>query len=236
MAETARVFCHLPAGFWQSLWLTLRLAFTATFFLLLFGIPLAQWLNRSRRRSIILFETLLTLPVVLPPTVIGFYLLVVFAPQHALGRWWNAIVGQSLAFSFSGLVLGSIIYSLPFAIQPFQAALRTVPEALLHAARIDGASALRSFWHITLPLAGRGIAVGVVLSFAHTVGEFGVVLMLGGSIPGQTRVASIALYDEVQKLNYPLAHAYALILLGISFVLILSMTFLRQKGHENAFV
>ncbi len=234
MVESARLFAHLPPEFWQSLWLTLRLAFTATFFLVLFGIPLAQWLNRSRRRGIILVETLVTLPVVLPPTVIGFYLLLLFAPQRMLGAWWHAVTGHALAFSFSGLVVGSIIYSLPFAVQPFQAALRTVPEALRDAARIDGASAWKVFWHVTLPLAGRGIGVGVVLSFAHTVGEFGVVLMLGGSIPGQTRVASIALYDEVQKLNYPMAHAYAVILLAVSFALILIMTLLRRHAPENA--
>jgi molybdate transport system permease protein len=234
MAESARVFAHLPPEFWQSLWLTFRLAFTATFFLLLFGIPLAHWLNRSRRRGVILIETLVTLPVVLPPTVIGFYLLLLFAPQRTLGGWWHAITGHGLAFSLSGLVVGSIIYSLPFAIQPFQAALLTVPDVLRDAARIDGASAWKTFWNITLPLTGRGIGVGVVLSFAHTVGEFGVVLMLGGSIPGQTRVASIALYDEVQKLNYPLAHAYAFILLAVSFALILVMTLLRRRAPENA--
>lgn len=233
MTEFARVFSHLPPEFWQSLWLTFRLAFTATFFLVLLGIPLAQWLNRSRRRWVVLVETLVTLPVVLPPTVIGFYLLLLFAPQRTLGGWWQAIAGHGLAFSFSGLVVGSIIYSLPFAIQPFQAALRTVPQALRDAARIDGASAWKTFWHVTLPLAGRGIGVGIVLSFAHTVGEFGVVLMLGGSIPGQTRVASIALYDEVQKLNYSMAHAYALILLAASFALILLMTLLRRQVPEN---
>jgi molybdate transport system permease protein len=224
---------QFPQEFWQSVWLTLRLAFTTTLFLLLLGVPLAQWLNRSRRRGVILFETVLTLPVVLPPTVIGFYLLVLFAPQHTLGAWWQAVTGRTLAFSFAGLVVGSMIYSLPFAMQPFQAALRTVPRTLVDAARLDGASALQVFRHVTLPLAGRGIVVGIVLSFAHTVGEFGVVLMLGGSIPGETKVASIALYDEVQKINYSSAHAYAVVLLAISFVLILFMSFLRRRIPEN---
>jgi molybdate transport system permease protein len=160
--------------------------------------------------------------------VIGFYLLILFAPQSVLGSSWIAITGHTLAFSFSGLVVGSIIYSLPFAIQPFQAALRTVPEALLDAARMDGASVFRVFRHITLPLASRGIAVGVILSFAHTIGEFGVVLMLGGSIPGRTKVAAVALYDEVQKLNYGLAHAYALVLVTVSFALLLCMSILRR--------
>lgn len=219
--------------FWQSIWLTLRLAFTTTLCLVLLGIPLAQWLNRARWRGVVLLETVLTLPVVLPPTVIGFYLLVMFAPQRTLGAWWKDAFGHSLAFSFAGLVVGSMIYSLPFAMQPFQAALRTVPKAMVDAARLDGASAWQAFRHITLPLAGRGILVGVVLSFAHTVGEFGVVLMLGGSIPGQTKVASIALYDEVQKMNYSLAHTYAVVLLAISFILILVMSFLRRRIPEN---
>ncbi|PZR77325.1 MAG: molybdate ABC transporter permease subunit [Chthoniobacterales bacterium] len=224
---------HLPPDFGEALWLTLRLAFSTTLFLVLLGLPLAQWLNRSRWRGILLVETILTLPVVLPPTVIGFYLLVLFAPQRTLGGWWQALFGQSLAFSFAGLVLGSMIYSLPFALQPFQAALRTVPKALVDAARLDGASRLQAFRHVILPLAGRGLMVGIVLSFAHTVGEFGVVLMLGGSIPGKTKVASIALYDEVQKLEYSSAHAYALVLLAVSFVLLLFMSFLRRQIPEN---
>ncbi len=223
----------LPPDFGEALWLTLRLAFSTTLFLVLLGLPLAQWLNRSRWRGILLVETILTLPVVLPPTVIGFYLLVLFAPQRTLGGWWQALFGQSLAFSFAGLVLGSMIYSLPFALQPFQAALRTVPKALVDAARLDGASRLQAFRHVILPLAGRGLMVGIVLSFAHTVGEFGVVLMLGGSIPGKTKVASIALYDEVQKLEYSSAHAYALVLLAVSFVLLLFMSFLRRQIPEN---
>ncbi len=234
MAEGVAVWTQLSAEFWQSLWITFRLAFTTTFLLLILGIPLAQWLNRSRRSGVVLLETMVTLPIVLPPTVIGFYLLILFSPHRFLGRIWHWIAGENLAFSFSGLVVGSIIYSLPFAIQPFQAALRTVPDALLDAARIDGASVLRIFRHITLPLAGRGLAVGVVLSFAHTLGEFGVVLMLGGSIPGKTKVASIALYDEVQKLNYTRAHAYALALLVISFALILFMSFLKRRTSEDA--
>lgn len=227
---------HVSAEFWQAVWLTLRLAFTTAFFLLLLGLPLARWLNHSRWRGAVVIETFLTLPVVLPPTVIGFYLLVFFAPQRLLGSWWLGLTGHSFAFSFAGLVAGSIVYSLPFATQPFQAALQTIPQTLLDAARMDGASALRTFWHIVLPLAGRGLAVGVILSFAHTVGEFGVVLMLGGSIPGKTKVASIALFDEVQKLNYPVAHAYAFVLLGISFVLILVMSLIRRKAPSNAFL
>lgn len=225
---------HLPPEFSDALWLTLRLASVTTVLLMALGVPLALWLNRCRWRGIVLLETVLTLPVVLPPTVIGFYLLVLFAPQRTLGGCWQALFGQTLAFSFSGLVVGSIIYSLPFALQPFQAALRTVPAALLDAARLDGASSFQAFRHVVLPLAGRGLTVGIVLSFAHTIGEFGVVLMLGGSIPGKTKVASIALYDEVQKLEYPSAHAYAVVLLAVSFGLLLLMSLVRRQLPEAA--
>ena len=148
----------------------------------------------------------------LPPTVIGFYLLVCFAPGHFPGSVWMAMTGRSLSFSFVGLVIGSVLYSLPYAVQPFQAALRGVPAVMLEAATAVGATPWRTFWRVHLPLARRGVTVGAALSFAHTMGEFGVVLMLGGSIPGETRVASIALYDEVEKFNYPTAHLYAVTL------------------------
>lgn len=229
MIEAADLWREITPAFWESLLLTLKLACVSTFLLLLIGIPFAYWLNRSRWRGIIFIETLATMPIVLPPTVIGFYLLVVFAPQHMPGAIWQSITGHTLAFSFSGLVVGSIIYSFPFALQPFQTALRAVPYLCIEAAKIEGATAWQIFRNVTLPLAWRGIMVGVILSFAHTMGEFGVVLMLGGSIPGQTKVASIALYDEMQNLNYPLAHTYALTLLVISFVLIFLMSLLKRR-------
>jgi molybdate transport system permease protein len=219
---------------WQSLWLTLKLAFLTTVALCILGIPLAHWLNVSRWRGALLVETLVTLPIVLPPTVIGFYLLVFFAPQKPLGKFWLELTGHTLVFSFEGLVVGSIIYSLPFAVQPFQAALKAVPHTLIEVARISGANFLQVFWYVTLPIARRGIGAGIALSFAHTVGEFGVVLMLGGSIPGVTRVASIALYDEVQKLNYSAAHTIALLLLGISFVLIFAIVMLQRRAPNVA--
>ena len=218
---------------WQSLWLTLELALATTFFLLLLGLPLAQWLNRSKSRTTVFVEALVTMPIVLPPTVIGFYLLVLFAPRNPLGSLWMKLTGHTLAFSFSGLVVGSIIYSLPFAVQPFQTALQSIPRSLLDVAKTEGASAWQAFYHITLPLSRRGIAAGAILSFAHTLGEFGLVLMLGGSIPGKTKVASIALYDEVQKLDYRGAHMHAALLLTISFVLILVMTFLRRNFNAD---
>ena len=230
MGESAAHVWLLPAPLWQSLWLTLRLAAITTLVLGLAGLPLAHWLNTTRTRLAPFIETLVALPVVLPPTVIGFYLLVAFSPNHPPGSWWRAATGAPLAFSFTGLVIASVFYSLPFAVQPFQAALRGVPRELLDAGRALGAPPSRVFLRVHVPLAWRGIVAGLTLGFAHTLGEFGVVLMIGGAIPGVTKVASIALYDEVQKLAYPQAHAFAAVLLGLSFVLLLVVTWLQRRG------
>jgi molybdate transport system permease protein len=219
----------LPWSLWQSLGLTLRLAAITTAILGLAGLPLAHWLNTTRWRLAPAIETLVTLPVVLPPTVIGFYLLLAFSPSHAPGRWWREATGGPLAFSFTGLVIASVFYSLPFAVQPFQAALRAVPPELLDAGSALGAGTWRVWRRLHLPLAGRGIAAGLTLAFAHTLGEFGVVLMIGGSIPGVTRVASIALYDDVEALDYAQAHAFAALLLGLSFGLLLTVNLLQRK-------
>jgi molybdate transport system permease protein len=219
----------LSPALWQSLWLTLRLAAITTVVLGLVGLPLAHWLNSTRSRLAPALETIVALPIVLPPTVIGFYLLVAFSPQHAPGSWWRALTGEPLAFSFSGLVIASVFYSLPFAVQPFQAALRAVPRDLLDAGTALGARPQRVFWRLHVPLAWRGIAAGLTLGFAHTLGEFGVVLMIGGAIPGVTKVASIALYDEVQALSYPTAHAFAATLLAVAFVLLLIVTLLQRR-------
>ena len=210
----------------------MRLALTTTAILFAVGLPLAHWLNTSPRRGVGVIQTLVALPIVLPPTVIGFYLLVAFAPQHFPGSWWSRLTGRPLSFSFTGLVIGSVFYSLPYAVQPFQAALRAVPDALLEAAAAAGAAPWRAFWRVWVPLARRGLLVGAALSFAHTVGEFGVVLMLGGSIPGETRVASIALFDEVQKGDYTAAHIYAVSLLVISGMLLSLVTWLQRRSPE----
>ncbi|MEY2879909.1 MAG: hypothetical protein RLZZ15_2289 [Verrucomicrobiota bacterium] len=231
MPDPASSFLGLAAPLWQSLWLTLRLAAITTLVLGFLGLPLAHWLNTTRTRLAPFLETLVALPIVLPPTVIGFYLLVAFSPQHPPGSWWRDATGAPLAFSFTGLVIASVFYSLPFAVQPFQAALRAVPRELLDAARALGASPARVFVRVHLPLAVRGIVAGLTLGFAHTLGEFGVVLMIGGAVPGVTKVASIALYDEVQRLAYPQAHAFALVLLGLSFVLLLGVTLLQRHGR-----
>ncbi len=228
--DNASLSFLLPWPLWQSLGLTLRLAVITTCVLGLAGLPLAHWLNTTRWRLAPVIETLVTLPVVLPPTVIGFYLLLAFSPSHLPGRWWRETTGASLAFSFTGLVIASVFYSLPFAVQPFQAALRTVPRELLDAGTTLGAGSWRVWRRLHLPLAGRGIAAGLTLGFAHTLGEFGLVLMIGGSIPGVTRVASIALYDDVQALNYTEAHAFAGLLLVISFCLLLMVTLLQRRA------
>jgi molybdate transport system permease protein len=229
LPDPAHNFLGLPYPLWQSLGLTLRLAAITTLVLGIVGLPLAHWLNRTRWRLAPVIETLVSLPIVLPPTVIGFYLLVGFSPNHPPGSWWRSVTGGPLAFSFTGLVIASVFYSLPFAVQPFQAALRAVPRELLEAGRALGATPFRVWLRLHLPLAWRGIAAGLTLGFAHTLGEFGVVLMIGGSIPGVTKVASIALYDEVQKLAYPQAHAFAALLLGLSFVLLLAVTLLQRR-------
>jgi molybdate transport system permease protein len=224
-------FLGLGSGTWQSLGLTLELAAVTTVILGLVGLPLAHWLNTSSRRIAPVVETLVALPLVLPPTVLGFYLLILFSPGHAPGSWWVLLTGHSLAFTFTGLVIASTLYSLPFAVQPFQVALRGVPQEQLDACSAHGAPPWHVWTRVHLPLASRGIAAGLTLGFAHTLGEFGVVLMIGGSIPGVTRVASIALYDDVQSLDYPEAHAFAALLLGLSFVLILTATLLRRRSR-----
>ncbi len=229
MPDPVSTFLGLPVLLWQSLALTLRLAAITTLVLALVGLPLAQWLNTTRWRLAPAIEALVALPVVLPPTVIGFYLLVAFSPQHPPGSWWRDLSGAPLAFSFTGLVIASVFYSLPFAVQPFQAALRAVPSELLDAGTALGAGPARVFVRLHIPLAWRGIAAGLTLGFAHTLGEFGVVLMIGGSIPGVTKVASIALYDEVQALAYPAAHAFAAVLLVLSFCLLLVVTLLQRR-------
>jgi molybdate transport system permease protein len=229
LSDSASSFLNVPAPLWQALGLTLRLALITTLILGVVGLPLAHWLNTTRRRLAPAIETLVALPIVLPPTVIGFYLLVAFSPQHPPGSWWRDTFGSSLAFSFTGLVIASVFYSLPFAVQPFQAALRGVPRELLDAGATLGANPVRVFLRLHAPLAWRGIAAGLTLGFAHTLGEFGVVLMIGGAIPGVTKVASIALYDEVQALAYPQAHAFAATLLVISFVLLLGVTLLQRR-------
>jgi molybdate transport system permease protein len=203
---------------WQSFWLTIHLAALVTIILMMAGLPLAYWIAYSRWRWKFIVESLVAMPIVLPPTVLGFYVLLALGSRSPLGRWWQALTGHTLAFSFAGLVIGSILYSLPFAVQPFAAAFSQVDSRLLAASATLGASRLRTFLRVVLPLSAPGVLTGAALSFAHTMGEFGVVLMVGGNIPRVTRTVSIEIYDQVQALNYAAANQTALVLLVFSFL------------------
>lgn len=205
---------------WQAFWLTIRLATVVTGILLALGLPLAYWIAFSRWRWKFLVEAVVALPIVLPPTVLGFYVLIALGQRGPLGRWWQAMTGHTLAFTFTGLVIGSVLYSLPFAVQPFTASLSAVDSRLLAASAVLGASKLRTFFRVMAPLSVSGLVTGVALSFAHTMGEFGVVLMVGGNIPGATRTLSINIFDQVQDLNYAAANTTALVLVAIAFVLL----------------
>jgi len=213
-----------------ALGVTLKLAAITAMLLLLIGLPIAWYLSRTKNRFRPVFEALIALPLVLPPTVLGFYLLISFAPDAPLGAFWQMLTGQRLAFSFEGLVLGSMIYSLPFVVQPLQVSFSSIPSHLLDSAATMGAKPLDRFFSIVLPLSRPGIITAITLGFAHTMGEFGVVLMIGGNIPGETQVMSIALYDHVESLAYAEAHTVSLALLVISFVVLL---FTYSRHHNQ---
>ncbi len=192
------------------LWLTLQLAAVTTAILLVLGTPIAWWLARTRSRFKVPIEALTALPLVLPPTVLGFYLLLLMNPTSAIGGFWVTLTGDSLTFSFTGLVIASVIYSLPFMVQPLATAFDAVGRAPLEAAASLGASPLDAFFSVVVPQSARGFLSALVLTFVHTIGEFGVVLMVGGNIPGETRVISIAIYEQVETLNYQDAHILSL--------------------------
>lgn len=204
----------------EALLLSLRLAGAVSVVLLLLSLPLAYWLSFTRWRGKFLVESVVALPLVLPPTVLGFYALIALGPRGLLGRIWQGLFGHALAFTFSGLVIASLVYSLPFAVQPLVTSFEALDRRLLDAAAVLGANRTRSFFRIILPLAWPGVITAVVLSFAHTLGEFGVVLMVGGNLPGITRTISIDIYDRVQALDYSGARQTALLLLLISFVVL----------------
>lgn len=214
---------------WQTLWLTLELALTVSAILLMLGLPIAYWIAFSRWRWKFLIEALVALPIVLPPTVLGFYVLVALGPHSPLGRWWIALTGHTLAFTFSGLVIGSILYSLPFAVQPFAASFSAVDRKLIAASATLGASPLRTFLRVIAPLSVSGLITGAALSFAHTMGEFGVVLMVGGNIPGVTRTVSIDIFDRVQASDYAGANQTSLVLLLVCFALLALVYGLNRK-------
>lgn len=214
---------------WEPLLLTLKLALTTTAVLLIVSLPLAAWLAQKRGPLKSIVDTLVSMPLVLPPTVIGFYFLIAFSPSNAFGQWLDENLGLQLVFSFPGLVLASVIYSLPFMVHPIQAGLRSLPPSLKEASYILGKSRITTFFKVLLPNIKPALFTGLVLSFAHTVGEFGVVLMIGGSIPGVSRVASIAIYEEVETMNYAAAHTYSLILFALSFLILLSVNLMGGR-------
>src|ERR1700678_3450365 len=205
---------------WQAFSLTIELACIVSAVLFVVGLPLAYWIAFSRWRWKFLVEALVAMPIVLPPTVLGFYLPLALGSRSPLGRWWQSLTGHTLAFTFTGLVIGSILYSLPFAVQPFAAAFSLVDRKLLAASATLGASPLRTFCRIVVPMSVPGLVTGIALAFDHTMGEFGVVLMVGGNIPGITKTVSIDIYDKVQALDYAGANETALVLLLISFAVL----------------
>lgn len=205
---------------WDAIVLSLKLACVVSAILLVVGVPIAYWLAFSRWRWKFLVEAVVALPLVLPPTVLGFYVLVAIGSQSPVGRVWTAWTGHGLAFTFEALVVASILYSLPFAVQPVTAAFSLIDRSLMDASAILGASPFRTFTRVVVPLGKSGIITGAILSFAHTIGEFGVVLMVGGNLPGVTRTISISIYDDVQSFNHAAAHRTALLLLLFSFAVL----------------
>lgn len=216
------------------LWLSLQLALVVTVILLLIGTPLAWWLSQTRSRLKPVVEAMTALPLVLPPTVLGFYFLILFNPNSVIGKTWLTVTGDTLAFSFSGLVIASAVYSLPFMVQPLQTAFEGIKQQSLDAASILRAGPIDRFFHVAMPLSIRGFITASVLSFAHTLGEFGIVLMVGGNIPGQTKLVSIAIYEHVETLQYAQAHALSVTLLIFAFLGLLCV-YIFNRAHPVKF-
>ncbi|MDD2838822.1 molybdate ABC transporter permease subunit [Sulfuricurvum sp.] len=219
----------MESEFLSTMALTFKLAAITTAILLVIAIPLASFIVFSRVRFKSVIETIVSMPLVLPPSVLGFYLLITFSPSSTVGTFLTEH-GIRLAFSFEGLVVGSVLFSLPFMVHPIQSALAQVPRSIFEAAYTLGKSKFQTMTRVILPSIRHGLISGIVLAFAHTVGEFGVILMIGGNIPGETRVASIAIYDEVESLNYALAHQYALTLFAVTFAILLLVYTLNKKS------
>jgi len=215
---------------WDALATTLKLATVTSLILLVLALPLGYWVAFSKWRWKFLVEAVVALPLVLPPTVLGFYVLIAMGPQSPLGRWYESLVGRGLPFTFEGLVVGSVLYSLPFAVQPIAASFSAVDRKYIEASWMLGVSNLETFFRVIIPQSWAGVITGLVLSFAHTIGEFGVVLMVGGDIPGITRTVSIDIYDQVQGLNYSSAASTSAMLLIISFVILSIVYSLNRRG------
>lgn len=224
-------YIFLSPEFWEPFSLTLKLALITTAFLFMIGVPLAYYLAFSRNRFISIIEALVAMPLVLPPSVLGFYFLLAFSQDGFLGGVWKEFFGHQLAFHFEGLVIGSIIFSLPFMVHPLLAGLKGVDISQIEASYTMGKSRSTTLLRVILPAIKPSLITGGVISFAHTVGEFGVVLMIGGNIDGETKVASIAIYNQVEALNYTVAHAYSLILFAFSFVVLWFVYFKTSKHH-----
>lgn len=214
------------------IWLSVQLAALTTIVLIILATPLAWWLSRSKSYWQPVVQAVAAMPIVLPPTVLGFYLLILLGPEGWIGSWWVSLTGEALTFSFSGLVIASCVYSLPFVVQPLQQAFESLPEGNIEAAWTLGASKPDAFFSVALPLSVRGFIGAAVLSFAHTLGEFGVVLMVGGNIPGETRVVSIAIYDHVETLNYAAAHRLSLLLIGFAFLAMFTMFVINRRWQR----
>lgn len=219
---------------WEPLFLTFKLAFVTTIILLLVSIPLAYWLAFSKNKIKPIIETLVSMPLVLPPTVLGFYLLIAFSPSNGFGKWLDEWLGLRLVFSFEGLVFASVIYSLPFMVHPIQSGFSNLSKSLLEASYMLGKSKTTTLSKVLLPNIKPSLLTGIVLAFAHTIGEFGVVLMIGGNMPGVTKVASIAIYDEVESLNYAAANSYSLILFALTFSILL-LVYMVNGGYLKRF-
>ena len=216
------------------LWLTIRLAALTMVILLIIGTPVAWWIATTRSRIRFAVEAITALPLVLPPTVLGFYLLVVLSPKSPIGSAWVDLTGQTITFSFTGLVIASVLYSTPFTVQPLQAAFETIGRGPLEAAATLRSSPIDAFFSVIAPMAARGFLTASVLTFAHTIGEFGVVLMVGGNIPGQTKVISIAIYEHVETLNYANAHILSAVLLIFSFLVLLFVYVMNRRFPVHA--
>ncbi|MFA5059404.1 MAG: molybdate ABC transporter permease subunit [Candidatus Omnitrophota bacterium] len=218
---------------WQPLFLTFKLALVTTLILIVIGIPLSYWLSFSKRKFKYIIEALVSMPLALPPTVLGFYLLLIFSPNNALGHFLESTFDIRVVFSFLGLVIGSVIFSLPFMVNPLKAGFQSLPAYLTEVSYTLGKTKSETLFKVLLPSLKPSLLTGIVMSFAHTIGEFGVVLMIGGSIPGKTKVASIAIYGEVEALNYSTANFYSLILVGTCFLLLFSLYWFNRRSPQT---
>lgn len=222
----------MNSEFLQTLWVTLKLAFSTTSILIIIGLPIAYFLAYSKFRLKPLIEALVSMPLVLPPTVIGYYFLVAYSPQHWFGHWLGETLGIKLAFSFTGVLIASVLFGLPFMVQPLQNGLRGLPDSLREAAYTLGKSKKTTFFNVLLPNIKPSVITAIALTFAHCIGEFGIVIMVGGSMPGKTKVASIAIYDEVQAMNLETANKYAFVLFAASFIM-LTIIYSVNKKHDT---